>query len=48
MPGLQETSCPICGAKIFDLNLSNNEGVLCYNCYRNLATKEKPMAAQEG
>lgn len=48
MPGLQETTCPLCGARIFDLNLANGEGLLCYNCYRQRAAREKAGDSGEG
>ncbi|NLP18210.1 MAG: hypothetical protein GX376_03840 [Firmicutes bacterium] len=48
MPGLRETTCPLCGAKIFDLNLRDEEGLLCYNCYRQMATRDKAGKVQEG
>lgn len=48
MPGLGETTCPLCGAKIFDLNLTDEEGLLCYNCYRQLSSGDKTSKAQEG
>lgn len=48
MPGLGETACPLCGAKIFDLNFSDEEGLLCYNCYRHMASRDKASKVQEG
>jgi hypothetical protein len=48
MAGYQETTCPICGTIILDLNLSDNEGVFCYSCYRNLIAREEPVALREG
>ncbi|NLJ34557.1 MAG: hypothetical protein GX349_08210 [Firmicutes bacterium] len=48
MPGLGETTCPLCGAKIFDLNLSDEEGLLCYNCYRQMASQNEAGIVQEG
>lgn len=48
MPGLQETTCPLCGARIFDLNLADGEGLLCYNCYRQRAAREKAGDSGEG
>ncbi|MGI6142846.1 MAG: hypothetical protein ACOYEK_03135 [bacterium] len=47
MPGLQETTCPLCGTRIFDLNLADGEGLLCYNCYQR-AAREKAGTVQEG
>ena len=33
---------------IFDLNLADGEGLLCYNCYRQRAAREKAGDSGEG
>lgn len=48
MPVMRETTCPLCGAKILDLGLASTDGVLCFNCYRKAAAREKERAVQEG
>jgi len=39
--GLREKSCPMCGNVILDLGLTEDEGALCYACYRKVAAQQK-------
>ena len=43
MSGLREKNCPMCGYVILDLGLSEDEGALCYACYRKVAAQQKKV-----
>lgn len=38
---IREKKCPRCGNVILDLGLTDDEGALCYTCYRKAAANKK-------